>query len=71
MTSPLMTIAVGRPFMYGLAIGGEQGIEEVLRSILADAEVTLGLTGHKSIAGIWGKRGAVLEKQYTSESSKL
>ena len=57
------SIAVGRPFMYGLAIGGEQGVEEILRSLLAEAEITLGLSGHKSIEEIWAKRGAVLEKQ--------
>ena len=49
--------------MYGLAIGGEQGVEEILRSLLAEAEITLGLSGYKSIEDIWGKRGAVLEKQ--------
>ncbi|KAF8262368.1 oxidoreductase [Lactarius quietus] len=59
-------VLVGRPFMYGLAIGGEQGVEEVLRSLLADTEVTLGLSGYKSIEEIWAKREAVLEKEYTS-----
>jgi hypothetical protein len=62
----LMSIAVGRPFMYGLAIGGEQGVEEVLRALLADTEVTLGLSGYKSIEEIWAKRGAVLEKESLS-----
>ena len=61
-----MTIAVGRPFMYGLAVGGEQGVEEVLRSLLADTEVTLGLSGYKSIEEIWAKRGAVLERECMS-----
>jgi lactate 2-monooxygenase len=71
-TSPLMTIAVGRPFMYGLAVGGEKGVEEVLRSLLADMEITLGLSGYKSIEEIWAKRGAVLEKEYSStESTKI
>ena len=58
--------------MYGLAIGGEEGVEEVLRALLADTEVTLGLSGYKSIEEIWAKRGAVLEKEYTSaEKTKL
>ena len=52
--------------MYGLAVGGEQGVEEVLRSLLADTEVTLGLSGYKSIEEIWAKRAAVLEKECTS-----
>ena len=41
----LMHRSVGRPYMYGLAIGGSKGVEEVLRSILADTEITLGLSG--------------------------
>ena len=52
--------------MYGLAVGGEQGVEEVLRSLLADTEVALGLSGYKSIEEIWAKWGAVLEKECTS-----
>jgi lactate 2-monooxygenase len=48
--------------MYGLALGGEEGVEEVLRGLLADTEITLGLSGYKSIDEIWGKREAILEK---------
>ncbi|KAF8260926.1 FMN-dependent dehydrogenase [Lactarius quietus] len=59
-------VLVGRPFMYGLTIGGEYSVEEVLRLLLADTEVTLGLSGYKSIEEIWAKREAVLEKVYTS-----
>ena len=58
--------------MYGLAVGGEQGVEEVLRSLLADTEITLGLSGYKSIEEIWARRGAVLEKECSSaEKTKL
>ena len=48
--------------MYGLALGGEEGVEQVLRGLLADTEVTLGLSGYRSMDEIWGKREAVLEK---------
>ncbi len=48
--------------MYGLAINGEQGVEEVVRGILCEAEITLGLCGCKSLDEIWGKREAVMEK---------
>ncbi|KAH9960187.1 FMN-dependent alpha-hydroxy acid dehydrogenase [Russula dissimulans] len=58
-------VLVGRPVMYGLALGGKQGVEEVLRGLLADTEITLGLSGYKSIDEIWGKREAVLEKADT------
>ena len=66
------SITVGRPVMYGLAVGGQQGVEEVLQSLLADTEVTLGLCGYKSIEEIWARRGAILEKADTSlEKSRL
>ena len=51
--------------MYGLTLGGEQGVEEVLRALLADTEISLGLSGYKSFEEIWAKRGAVLEKAET------
>src|SRR6266404_5672656 len=66
------SITVGRPVMYGLAVGGQQGVEEVLQSLLADTEATLGLSGYKSIEEIWARRGAVLEKAEMSlEKSRL
>lgn len=48
--------------MYGLAIGGEKGVEEVLRSTLADLEITLGLSGFKNVQEIQGKREEVITK---------
>ena len=58
--------------MYGLTLGGEQGVEEVLRALLADTEISLGLSGYKSIEEIWAKRGAVLEKAETwPENARL
>jgi lactate 2-monooxygenase len=46
--------------MYGLAVAGSAGVEEVLRGILADTEITLGLMGYKSIEEIWRKREAIM-----------
>ncbi|WP_370947589.1 lactate 2-monooxygenase [Amycolatopsis sp. cg5] len=43
-------VLVGRPWVYGLAHGGEAGVRHVLRSLLADTDLTLGLSGHKSLA---------------------
>ncbi|MDG9701900.1 lactate 2-monooxygenase [Streptomyces sp. DH37] len=43
-------VLVGRPFAYGLAHGGEEGVRHVLRSLLADLDLTLGLSGHRSPA---------------------
>lgn len=39
---------VGRPFVYGLAIGGEQGVRHVMKSLLGDLELTLHLAGIES-----------------------
>jgi lactate 2-monooxygenase len=41
---------VGRPYLWGLALGGEQGVVAVLRAMLAELDLTLGLTGHTSPA---------------------
>ncbi len=41
-------VLLGRPYAYGLAQGGEDGVRHVVRSLLADLEITLGLTGHRT-----------------------
>lgn len=46
--------------MFGLTIGGEEGVEEVFRMILADLEITLGLSGYKSLQEIQGQREKVV-----------
>ncbi|SFL88945.1 lactate 2-monooxygenase [Streptomyces pini] len=43
-------VLVGRPYAYGLAHGGEEGVRHVLRSLLADLDLTLGLSGHRTPA---------------------
>ena len=43
-------VLVGRPYAYGLAHGGQVGVRHVLRSLLADFDLTLGLSGHRSPA---------------------
>ncbi|TWP52464.1 alpha-hydroxy-acid oxidizing protein [Lentzea tibetensis] len=43
-------VLVGRPFAYGLAHGGQVGVRHVLRSLLADFDLTMGLSGHRSPA---------------------
>ena len=39
-------VLVGRPWVWGLALAGEEGVRHVLRSLLADLDLTLALTGH-------------------------
>ncbi|HEX4703348.1 MAG TPA: alpha-hydroxy-acid oxidizing protein [Pseudonocardiaceae bacterium] len=41
-------VLLGRPYAYGLGLGGEDGVRHVLRSVLAETELTLGLIGHRS-----------------------
>lgn len=43
-------VLLGRPFVYGLAHGGLSGVRHVLRSFLADLDITLGLSGHRNLA---------------------
>jgi lactate 2-monooxygenase len=42
-------VLIGRPVAYGLAHGGEDGVRHVLRSLLADVDLTVGLSGYRSI----------------------
>ena len=43
-------VLLGRPWVYGLALGGEAGVRHVLRSFLADLDLQAGLSGHASCA---------------------
>ncbi|THF88787.1 lactate 2-monooxygenase [Deinococcus sp. KSM4-11] len=38
-------VLLGRPYAYGLAIAGEDGVREVIQNIIADFDLTLGLLG--------------------------
>ena len=39
-------LLIGRPYVYGLAIAGAAGAEAVLRNIIAEFDLVLGLSGH-------------------------
>jgi len=43
-------VCLGRPYMWGLALGGQAGVEQVLRCLLAELDLTLALSGHTEIA---------------------
>jgi isopentenyl diphosphate isomerase/L-lactate dehydrogenase-like FMN-dependent dehydrogenase len=43
-------VLLGRPYCYGLAVGGEDGVRSVLQNLLADLDLTLGLAGCASFA---------------------
>ena len=43
-------VLLGRPYVHGLALGGEDGVRHVLRCLLAETDLTLALTGCRSLA---------------------
>jgi isopentenyl diphosphate isomerase/L-lactate dehydrogenase-like FMN-dependent dehydrogenase len=43
-------VCVGRPWVYGLAIAGEEGAREALRNLIAEFDLVLGLSGYRSVA---------------------
>lgn len=45
-------VCIGRPYVYGLALAGAEGVAEVVRNLLADFELTMGLAGCRSLAEI-------------------
>jgi isopentenyl diphosphate isomerase/L-lactate dehydrogenase-like FMN-dependent dehydrogenase len=45
-------VLVGRPWVWGLALAGEEGVRTVLRGLLADVDLTLALSGHASVADL-------------------
>jgi isopentenyl diphosphate isomerase/L-lactate dehydrogenase-like FMN-dependent dehydrogenase len=42
-------VCLGRPFVWGLALDGQAGVEQVLRCLLAEFDLTLALSGYTSI----------------------
>ena len=38
------------PWVYGLGLAGQAGVEHVLRCLLADLDLQLGLSGHASLS---------------------
>ncbi len=46
------SVLLGRPYAYGLAAGGADGVREVLLNLISDIDLTLGLAGHASFADL-------------------
>ena len=42
-------VLLGRPYVFGLAVAGGDGLRHVLRCLLAELDLTLGLSGHASV----------------------
>lgn len=45
-------VGIGRPYAYGLAVAGQQGVREVVRNHIAEFDLTMGLAGHRSVAEV-------------------
>jgi lactate 2-monooxygenase len=45
-------VGIGRPYAYGLAVGGQAGVEHVMRSLLAETDLTMAIDGYPTIADL-------------------
>lgn len=45
-------VLLGRPYAYGLALGGQDGVRHVLRCILAELDLTLALAGYTDLVSL-------------------
>ncbi|WP_216909662.1 alpha-hydroxy-acid oxidizing protein [Nocardia noduli] len=45
-------VGLGRPYVYGLALGGVPGLVHLLRMILAEADLLMAVNGYRDIAAI-------------------
>jgi isopentenyl diphosphate isomerase/L-lactate dehydrogenase-like FMN-dependent dehydrogenase len=41
-------VLLGRPYVWALAVGGEEGVTQLLKGFLAELDLTLALSGHTS-----------------------
>ena len=45
-------VCLGRPYVWGLAIDGQSGVEQVLRYLLAELDLTLALSGYTGVSQV-------------------
>jgi lactate 2-monooxygenase len=45
-------VLLGRPYVYGLALRGEAGVRDVIRNLVADFDLTMGLSGRRTVSEI-------------------
>lgn len=53
---------VARPIVYGLAIAGQAGVEQILMQSICDLHITMGLCGISDVNDLIGKRDELLVK---------
>jgi isopentenyl diphosphate isomerase/L-lactate dehydrogenase-like FMN-dependent dehydrogenase len=47
-------VLLGRPYAYGLAVGGQTGVEEVIRNLMAETDLTFALIGARTVGELDG-----------------
>ncbi|MDT7618321.1 MAG: lactate 2-monooxygenase [Pseudonocardiales bacterium] len=52
-------VLLGRPYSYGLALGGQDGVRHVVRSVPAELDITLALSGFADLASLRAASDAV------------
>lgn len=45
-------VGIGRPYAYGMALGGADGVTHVLRSMLAETDLVMAVDGYPSLADL-------------------
>lgn len=45
-------VAIGRPYAYALAVGGQPGVEHLLQSLLAEIDITMAIDGYPRVTEI-------------------
>lgn len=55
-------VLIARPIVYGLAIAGQAGVEQILMQSICDLHITMGLCGFSDVNDLIGKRDELLVK---------
>ncbi|KAF2199151.1 FMN dependent dehydrogenase [Delitschia confertaspora ATCC 74209] len=63
-------VLIGRPYVYGLALGGQEGVEHVLKSLVGELELTLHLAGIQSAELKDLNRGCLVKEEDLFEGVK-
>ena len=46
---PPSAVGIGRPYAWGMALGGADGTVHILRALLAEADLTMAVDGYQSL----------------------
>jgi len=45
-------VGIGRPYIYALALGGEDAVVHIVRSLLAEADLLMAVDGYPTLADL-------------------